>query len=470
MFRMAGMVTSSSLRKLALLPLSLLLLAGCGKVETTPSQAPVASAPVASPAQQSAIPNSFNDVAAQLDSGGDLYVYLNTAQFLGKLSHGVDVLHDLALSGSASMSATDRAQAEKAFAALKDAVHKSGIEDVTGFGASSFAVSPGLYRNKFFAHHDPAKGTGILWSLCGKEPHALNGLDFLPVDTATAGFGDFDLAGLINFLRQETQQSGIPEAQQAVSQWETQFTGVTGLKLDDVLQSLNGSMGMVITLDATSTISIPLGSQAQTIPTPRLAILLAVKNDLIFNQVDKMLSSNPGIIKADEPDLRMRTMPLPFFPGINLRPTVAQWNGFLVIASDEKLIRNMIAVQKGAPGFKSTPEYTALSAGMPTEGNSFGICTQRFADVYLKFENQMFANQPGGNPAQVATMQRIISNYEKVPRNYAVGVRMPNGWLSVAQGSQGSSQLIAPMIVAPVAIAAGVAIPYYSAMHRDFTP
>lgn len=464
------MVTHSYLRKCAVVPLGICLLAlgGCGKVET-PTQAPLAPAPAASggsPVQKSATPNSFDEVTAQLDPGGDFYLYLSTAQWLGKLSKGVDTVHDLILSGSGSQAIHDRHQAEKVFALVKDVIQKSGLEQITGIGASSFAVAPELHRNKLFVHHYPESGAGILWSLYGKEPHPLSGLDFLPVDTALAGFSDFDLAQFINFLRQEADQSGIPEAKEAVAKWQTQFAGISGLQLDDVLQSLNGSMGMVLTLDATGTVSVPIANQPQQIPAPRLAILLAVKNDLIFKQVDKMVSGYPGVIKADEPDVRMRTMPIPFPPGLNLRPTVAQWNGYLIIASDDKLVRDMMAVQKGAPGYKSTEEYATLSAGLPQQGNSAGVSTQRFIDAFRKIQGQLVANQPGATPAQTALMQQMVFNYQKVGHTFGVGVQLPNGWLSVSQGSQGSSQLLAPLVIAPAALAAAVAIPAFTGMQE----
>jgi hypothetical protein len=438
------MVTFSSLRKCALIPISLSLLAlgGCGKVETS-TEAPQAAAPAApeaSPAQKSATPNSFDDVTAQLDPGGDFYLYLSTEQWLGKLSQGVDTLRGMMLSGSTRQPLPNPEQADKGFAVLKDIIQKSGLEEISGLGISSFAVAPGLHRNKVFIHHYADKGSGMLWSICGTEPHPLPALDFLPADTAVANFGDFDLAQLVNFLRQEASQSGIPELQQAVTQWQTQFAGVSGLQLDDVLQSLNGSMGMLLTLNATNTISIPIDNEPQTIPAPRLAILFAVKNDLVFKQVDKMLGGNPGVIKVDEPDVRMRTMPVPILPALNLRPTVAQWNGFLVIASDDQLIRDMIAVQKGAPGYKSTTEYATLSAGLPQQGNCLYVSSQRFADTMHKFQGPMFANQPGATPAQAAFMRQWLAYYQKVGSAFGIGVRLPNGWLSVAQAQFSSPQ------------------------------
>jgi hypothetical protein len=437
-------------------------LSACQKADesaTTPPPVNSPAAPAAAAAPSPITPNSFSDVTAQLDSGGDFYLYLSTAQWLSKLSHGVDVLHTYMVNNAHGQTPDQMAKTDKVFAALKDMVQKSGLQDITGAGASSFNYAPGLYRNKFFVHHYPGQGAGLIWSMYGKAPHPLTGMDMLPVDTGAAAFGDFDLAQLIDFLRTEATQSGIPEFKQSIDQWQTEFAGISGLQLDDVLNSLNGSMGAVLTLDASNVISIPVAQQVQTIPAPRLAILIAVKNDLVFKQVDKLLTGNPGVLKVEEPGLSMRTMPIPYIlPTLNLRPSVAQWNGYLVIASDDTIIRNIVAAQKGGPGFKSTHEFAKLSAGLPDQGNSFAVVTQQFADAVQSFRKQLYANQSGGNPDAQA-MQRILSRYQHTGQAMSVGALLPNGWLTVSQGSQGSSQLLAPVIMAPAAIMAGAVAP-----------
>jgi hypothetical protein len=157
--------------------------------------------------------------------------------------------------------------------------------------------------------------------------------------------------------------------------------------------------------------------------------------------------------------------------GLTLRPTVAQWNGFLVIASDDKLIRDMIAVQKGGPGLKSTSEFTTLSAGMPDKGNSFAFFSQRLADTIHDYQIKMLAGETGAGNPQTAAMQKLLTEYQNAAHVYGVSVRLPNGILSVSQGSQSSGQIIAPMIAVP-AILAGVGLPAFSAArhHAEQTP
>jgi hypothetical protein len=138
-----------------------------------------------------------------------------------------------------------------------------------------------------------------------------------------------------------------------------------------------------------------------------------------------------------------------------VRPTFAQWNGFLILASDDSLVKDMIAVQKGAPGFKSNPEYATLSAGLPQQGNSFAVATQRFADFLQKMESQVYASQPNG-----ASQAALMQHFQKTGRFMSVASILPNGWLAISQGSQGATQLLAPALILPVFAGAAMS-PYF---------
>jgi hypothetical protein len=223
----------------------------------SPAATSTPAAPAATPAPAhaaSAESNSFDAVAAHLDAGGALYLYLSTEQWLGTLSTQVTTWRDILQAAVAPKDNPDSKEMGQMLDAATDLIKKSGLEDVTGFGASSFAIERGVYRNKVFVHHYPGKGNGFLWSMLGKAPHPLTTLNLLPADTAVAGFADIDLAQLINVLEEEVKASGNAEAKQAMDQVLLQFTAGFGMTLDELLQSLGGGAGLVITLDPTKTI------------------------------------------------------------------------------------------------------------------------------------------------------------------------------------------------------------------------
>src|SRR5690242_4424498 len=135
---------------------------------------------------------SFKEVTSKLDTGGDFYLYLSTEQWLENLSGKISGWHELA--GAVPEFQDHRDVVDTAFGVVARVVKDSGLENVSGVGMSSIAREPGLYHSKMVVHHYPGEGNGFIWTLFGKEPHELTGLDLLPTDTAMAAFYDLDVA------------------------------------------------------------------------------------------------------------------------------------------------------------------------------------------------------------------------------------------------------------------------------------
>ena len=348
---------------------------------------------------------SFTEVTSQLDPGGNFYVYLGTAQWLDGLDTKVGAWRQ-AFTAMPGLKPDEIANINKAFDIATRLIKDSGIEDVSGVGMSSVEIEKGMFRNKALLHHYPGKGDGFLWQLAGKEPHPLTGLDLLPADTALAVFTDADLPVLWNAVKKEVGQSGFPQAQQWLQKFPAQFEQQTQVKWDAVLNSLGGEFGLVITLDPSSNLPVPLPSGSLSVPTPGLLLAVKVNDDTIFNRIDKQLKAMPQVISADKPGLKMRTMPVPLpFIG-ELRPSAASSGGYLFIASSDALIDDALAVKSGQKsGLKTTDEFKHLSQGLPDQGNQFCYMSPRFAETLMKVQQQAItssAKHPAANDAMDA--------------------------------------------------------------------
>jgi len=260
------------------------------------------------PAVVSVEKTSFDEVTLQLDPGGNFYMYLGTAQWLDGLSTKVSAWRQTFLA-MPNLKPEDTANINKAFDIVTNLIADSGVEDVSGVGLSSVEIEKGMYRNKAVLHHYPGKGTGFLWQLAGKEPHPLVGLDFLPTDTALAVFSDMNLPVLWTVAQKEVANADLPQAQQWLDKLPDQFEKKTQVKWDAFLNSLGGEFGLVVTLDPSNNIPVPLPRGAVKIPTPGVLLAVKVNDDTIFNRIDAALKANPQVISVDKPDLKMRTMP-----------------------------------------------------------------------------------------------------------------------------------------------------------------
>src|ERR1043166_10188581 len=86
----------------------------------------------------------------------------------------------------------------------------------------------------------------------------------------------------------------MPEASHAIEQLPQGFELVTGSKFDQLLASLGGEYGVILTLDDAKKVPIPLGGdQTLQIPEPGLVIVVKVKDNIIFDRIEKLLGENP---------------------------------------------------------------------------------------------------------------------------------------------------------------------------------
>ena len=200
-----------------------------------------------------------------MDTGGNIYAYVSTEQWLAGLSGKISSLRE-AVKSLPNVSDEEQQNIMRAFDVVTSLVKNSGIEEVSGVGMSSIEKETNSYHTKVLLHHYKGQGTGYLWSMFGKSSHALSGLDMLPANSAIASFSDFDLPLLWSVLDKEVEQSGLPKAKEAMQKVPEEFAKATGLKLDQVLASLGNEYGLVITLNDSNKVVVPLPGQIMQMP------------------------------------------------------------------------------------------------------------------------------------------------------------------------------------------------------------
>jgi hypothetical protein len=414
----------------------------------------------AAPAIASAEKNSFQEVTSHLDPGGNLYLYFSTEQLLDGLSTKVSNLREV-LAALPNISTDDRGNLDKAFDIVTNLITSSGFEDVSGFGMSSIAREKGFYHSKALLHHYKGKGSGFLWTLFGRKPHALDGLGLLSTNTAFAGFYDMDVSLLWSVIEKQVSQSGFPQAEQELANLRQQFEKATNLKWDQVLASLGGEYGFVLTLNDSKKISIPIpgGGQPLEIPDPALMLVAKVKDDTIFNRVDEALKNmGQSVFRTDEPDLKMRTVAVPLPLPIQLAPTIATSHGYLFIGTTDLIIKEALAVKAGKlPNLKSTQEFQRLAKDIPQEGNNFIYLSERFGRTIRDIQEQVFAKATHGSQSQ----KQLLSLFGSDQATYVFSVagNTDEGWLGISNGNQHPAKLLLAGAVVPAAVSAAMVLP-----------
>ncbi len=416
----------------------------------------------AEPAVTSAEPTAFKEVTAKLDAGGCLYGYLSTDQWLGGLSAKVGEIREFVL-GLPELKGEERTNVERGFKLAESLIAHSGIESVAGVGLSGIAVEKGLYRTRFVLQRKPDAPRGYFGEWFGTQPHALGALDWLPADTAWAIFGDLDLKAIWTAAQAEARAAGLEPALAGMAELSADVEQATGRSLADQLASLSGEVGIALVLDPNTKFKLPLPGAEQEFPEPSLAIGFKVKDDQLFDWVDKALAENPQSTRGEAPGARWRTIAVPAPLPFQVRPTIARAGDYLWLTSSDRLFELMRKTKAGeAPGLKSTPEFQRLAKGLPTEGNSFSFVSQRFTETLMDVQKTAIAQQSGqhrGEAFPIEPVQRLMGLAQK-PAAFAVGWSDADGMQSVSQGTQEpSSVLVSSVVVAPTAVAAAMVLP-----------
>lgn len=423
---------------------------GCGKNEN--SSAGGAGAPaIGTPARQT----SFDEVTRQLDSGGSVYAYFATDQWLAGLSTNVMGIKDFILS-MPDISGTERENINRVFELLSSGVAKSGLEDLTGVGLSTVQISPELHRTKFILHHKQGRGDGLFWNVLGKKPHALTGLDFLTTNTAVAAFGDVDLVALWEAIERGMSKSGVPEMAEGIKQFPEEFEKQTKLSWAKLLASFGGEMGLVLTLDDANKISLPLGAEGIEFPAPGLLLAVKMNDDLLFDRISSELKKSEMVELTDEKGLKMCAMPIPLPLPVELKITVATSGDYFFFATSPDMIREALAVRAGKqPGLRQNADFAALLKNLPTEGNQFAYADKRFSGMILDLQKRAFSSQKDLDPTASEAVQKLFLS-QGPTFGLSVSSHTPTGWQSVSVGNQNSS---AAFKAAVPALAAAMVLP-----------
>ena len=409
----------------------------------------------------SAEKNSFYEVAAHLNEGGDLYLYLSTEKWLGDLSKTISDLRQLILSME-NFGEEEQGNIQKAFDIANNLVKDSGIESISGVGMSSIAREKGLYHSKLIFHHYPGKDSGLLWSFFGKKPHSLDGLNLLPSTTALAIFSDADIPLLWSTIQQEISKSKIPVAEEWIRQLPSSFEQATGIGWEQFLASLGGEFGLVLTLDESKKVSLPIPGNAIEIPDSAVMLVVKAKNDAVFNRLDQLLAMNPQTTRTDQDGLKMRIMPLPIPLPMAVRPSMARSGDYLFIASTDTLIQEALAVKSGKKkGFKASDEFKKLSQGVPEEGNQFFVMSQSFGRAINELQKASLRNSADADPGLANLMQKF-AGWDRASFAYSVSANTQEGWLATSNGSEDPSKtLLIQATVFPTALMAAIAVPSF---------
>jgi type II secretory pathway pseudopilin PulG len=399
----------------------------------------------------SAKKTSFNEVTANLNPGGSLYLYVSTEGLVKAVDEFAQNLRKI-IETKLSESLEENKEALAIYDFIYALIKKSGLMEISGIGVSSIALEENLNHSKVVVHHYKDKGKGLIWDLLPGGPHELTGLKMLPADTVMAGFADCKLNVLWQWIKNQVEASALPGVKKAILSVEPMMQQ-QGIQLSQLLESLTG-MGYLISLDSSTKCPIPMGKMALEIPEPAIAIVCFVKDESLFNLLQaKLPMANPSEEKGMK-KLQFQAPKMPF----TLEPVIVQKDNMMILASNNKILDAMFAAKDKGNGLIATEEFKKLSTRIPTNGNSFRFVSQRFLGTFLDIQRKIVEMTKGATGKEAKDME-IFDLFAPKMAVFGVLQNTDEGTVYMLNHTMGFESMILLPAAAAAGIVAAIAIP-----------
>ena len=422
----------------------------------------VAAKPLSPPKPKGPTKTSFVEVTKHLDAGGPMYIYLSATQVQGWVQNLFGQGEQLIAAAENEMGRRDAEEARMALKVGKAAYEGIGLDSIDGMGLSSFDLGNGINRNVAMLHHDPARGGGLMWKMFGAAPHELGALKLMPEETAFLIQGDLDLSALLTWAKDFVPKNAPPEVARDMASFLAEAN--QEMQLEKLIGSVDGELGIGITLDKQKMVDVNPGGAGLKIPEPGLIVFLKVKDSTLFDMLNQQISNlgDSGVQKQNVGDVTLYTMQVPPNPEIpvSLSPTLFKSGSYMVLTSNVDLAKKVMAVQGGSgAGLSGTEEFKRLGSGMELAGNHLLFTSDRVATVIGNTLDRVLETEGDDLPEAVRDFMKNSATSSFKGQLTVVKV-LPEGYLvnNHTTGSGLESALLA-VAVAPVGIMASMLLP-----------
>ena len=255
---------------------------------------------------------------------------------------------------------------EGVLSVVEPAFRKSGVGEISGVGMSSLAIEENLWRSKMFVHHQPSKGSGLIWDMFGEQPHTLEVLSLAPDNTVALMHSDLDVKRVIDWADTVFGEMLGGESIMANAPPEVQ----------DILDSFGNEAGFLMTLDAENKMTLPgfMFDRQDDLELDGVAfaLLLRVNDDTLMEMLGEAMGGGFGApegTKVGDVTIHSVPLPIPLPIKMDLSPCYFQVGNYMVLSSAESLAKRMAEAHDGKGRLADDDDFKALTKGLSLEAN-----------------------------------------------------------------------------------------------------
>ena len=346
-----------------------------------------------------AVKSSFEAVAARLDPNGHLYAYLSTEQALAKLDETLEGLISMAKNGTEAVGGGLMDNpfvapiVEGVLGVVEPAFRKSGVGEISGVGMSNLALEEDLWRSKMFVHHQPGKGSGLIWDMFGEQPHTLEALSLAPENTAALVHSDLNVKRVIDWADAVFGEMLGGESIMANAPPEVQ----------DILDSFGNEAGFLMTLDAENKMTLPgfMFDREEDLELDGVAfaLLLRVNDDTLMEMLGEAMGGGFGApegTKVGGVTIHSIPLPIPLPIKMDLSPCYFQVGNYMVLSSAESLAKRMAEAHGGKGRLVDDANFKALAKGLSLKANGIYYADPQATEWGMQINELSMGKLEGG--------------------------------------------------------------------------
>ncbi len=404
-----------------------------------------------------AVRQTFTEISARLDQGGDLFVIANTQ---GIFENFVDSLVALAQAVPANDDTDVAAVARK----VADFLKQNGFYAVEGFGFSIVPRDDGLHDVKSFVKREAEAAALPLWRwLVGGASSPMNVHSYLPRDTVMARSGTGDIKFLWQLVQNAVSEIGGDEVQAGFDLWQETMTAMSGTSPADLIGSIAPESVFSIQLSRDANIEWPLGDTTLTVPQPSLLLVTAVNEHKIIEVVKQTLQTNLGMPLPEVivDDATLHTIPFPVPAPFPVAFTIATHGNYLLLGSTEAVVRDALTAFNDGNGLKAEAEFVAAFPDL-AENNGILFMSRRFSEAVGAIQKSMLAQTDSSDvPEGFLSLIQKWADDQAADALAMTIMNYRNGVLTSGKSTSGGHDYITAMFMVPVGMVAGMTLPAF---------
>lgn len=334
----------------------------------------------------------FATTLTQLDTDGDLLVYLNYRNFVNLVGGVLDFVEEIGMEGVARNSPEKMEEVRQVVGIAKTVAGRLGLHLIGDMGISSRKMEDNLFRARSFMGRKEGADTGLIWiPPTGPEASAWPGLDLVPKDSLLAWGGrprpEWFLDQAI-LLMKDTPAEGMLE--QAL----TQAKEDAGLDIRELIASIGDEMVLSVALDPS--MMIPLDPPVGPVPSPGIGIALKLKStalpDLILS---RLKAADAPVQEISLSNQAVKGILIPKMSPVVLPCWTVTEDHWWLLASQTAVLQRMLDAKEGkAPTLKDHDEFKSYGKYLPERVDGWGFASEAIGAQIRAIANRAMAQNP----------------------------------------------------------------------------